>query len=61
MVTTPSSRRSLCPAHVGKADYLLAAARLMDLVSEKSLKNSFYISGGGVRLGVLMSMASVEN
>ena len=48
-------RRALCPAYPNKSDYLLAGCVVLDAICTHSLRDSLFISGGGLRLGVLLS------
>jgi exopolyphosphatase/guanosine-5'-triphosphate,3'-diphosphate pyrophosphatase len=59
---TPQKRRDLCPAYPNKADYLLAACTVLESICTYSMRDSLLISGGGLRLGVLLqSLDADEN
>ena len=51
---SPQARRDLCPAYPNKADYLLAACTVLESICTYSMRDSLLISGGGLRLGVLL-------
>ena len=51
---SPKRRRDLCPAYPNKADYLLAACTVLESICTYSMRDSLLISGGGLRLGVLL-------
>ncbi|MEC7985548.1 MAG: hypothetical protein VX278_10330 [Myxococcota bacterium] len=52
---TAQNRKTLCPAYPNKVDYLLAACCVLESICTYSLRDSLLISGGGLRLGVLIS------
>lgn len=47
-------RRDLCPAYPNKVNYLLAACTVLEAICTYSMRDSLLISGGGLRLGVLL-------
>jgi len=53
-------RRDLCPAYPNKADYLLVASTVLETICTYSMRDSLLISGGGLRLGVLLQSFEQE-
>ena len=57
---SPQKRRDLCPAYPNKANYLLAASTVLEAICTYSMRDSLLISGGGLRLGVLLTIFEDE-
>lgn len=52
--STPSSRAALCPAYPDRVDTVITTALIMESICTVSFRDSFVVSAGGVRIGVIM-------